>query len=149
MRKLFLLIPALVLSLALSADVIYITPTSPYESDAVRKALYYSAEGDIIVLAEGVYEESNSDFIAWKRSNVVMAAEGANVIIKPHVSFRVRNGARAELIGVKIDASELTSLGSYEDIFQAGDNNDGNRLILENCEIYGNVAKTISLNQIS
>ena len=143
MRKLFLLIPALVLSLALSADVIYITPTSPYESDAVRKALYYSAEGDIIVLAEGVYEESNSDFIAWKRSNVVMAAEGANVIIKPHVSFRVRNGARAELIGVKIDASELTSLGSYEDIFQAGDNNDGNRLILENCEIYGNVAKTM------
>ena len=143
MKKLFLLIPALVLSMMMSAKVTNITPTSPYESDAVRKALYYSAEGDTIVLAEGVYVESNSDYITWKRSNVVMAAESANVVIKPHVSFRVKSGARAELIGVKIDASELTSLGSYEDIFQAGDASDGNRLILENCKVYGNVSKTM------
>lgn len=119
------------------------TPINNSTDDALRLALYYSSEGDTIVMSAGVYEESNSDYIAWKRSNVVMAAEGATVTIKPHVSFRVRNGARAELIGVKIDASELTSLGSYDDIFQAGDANDGNRLILEGCEIYGNVSKTM------
>lgn len=143
MKKLFLLIPALVLALVTNATVTNVTPSSYEGVDVLRKALYYSAEGDTIVMASGTYEESNSDYIAWRRSNVVMAAEGANVTIKPHVSFRVRNGARAVLIGVKIDASELTSLANYEDIFQAGDANDGNRLILENCEIYGNVAKTM------
>ena len=119
------------------------TPIDNSSADALRLALYNSTAGDTIVMEAGVYEESNSDYIAWKRSNVVMAKEGANVIIKPHVSFRVRNGASAELIGVKIDASGLTTLSNYEDIFQAGDANDGNRLILENCEIYGNVAKTM------
>ena len=146
MKKFFLLIPALILSMMMNATVTNITPASPYASDAIRLALYYSSDGDTIVLAEGVYVESNSDYIAWKRSNVVMAAEGASVIIKPHVSFRVRNGARAELIGVKIDASELNAndpATSYENIFEAGDANEGNRLILENCEIYGNVSKTM------
>ncbi|MBO7455895.1 MAG: DUF5123 domain-containing protein [Paludibacteraceae bacterium] len=143
MKKLFFFIPALVLSLVVNATRTEISPTTPYASDAVRLALNYSSEGDTIVLTSGTYVESKSDYIAWKRSNVVMAAEGATVTIKPHVSFRVRNGARAELIGVKIDAGELTSEGSYEDIFQAGDANDGNRLIIENCEIYGNVAKTM------
>lgn len=140
MKRLFLLIPVLALSLLANAAK---TPINNSTDDALRLALYYSSEGDTIVMSAGVYEESNSDYIAWKRSNVVMAAEGATVTIKPHVSFRVRNGARAELIGVKIDASELTSLGSYDDIFQAGDANDGNRLILEGCEIYGNVSKTM------
>lgn len=140
MKRLFLLIPVMALSLLANAAK---TPINNSTDDALRLALYYSSEGDTIVMSAGVYEESNSDYIAWKRSNVVMAAEGATVTIKPHVSFRVRNGARAELIGVKIDASELTSLGSYDDIFQAGDANDGNRLILEGCEIYGNVSKTM------
>lgn len=140
MRKLFLLIPVMLISLIANAKVTNINNST---ADALRLALYNSTAGDTIVMAEGIYEESNSDYIAWRRSNVVMAAEGANVIIKPHVSFRVRGGARAELIGVKIDASELTSLANYEDIFQAGDANDGNRLILEACEIYGNVAKTM------
>lgn len=142
MRKLFFLIPALILSMMMSATRTEIS-TSTYGTDNVRKALYYSNEGDTIVLTDGTYEESNSGYIAWRRSNVVMAKEGDNVIIKPHVSFRVINGARAELIGVKINASELTSLSGYEDIFQAGDANDGNRLILEGCEIYGNVSKTM------
>lgn len=140
MKKLFLLIPVMLISLIANAKVTNINNST---ADALRLALYNSTAGDTIVMAEGIYEESNSDYIAWRRSNVVMAAEGANVIIKPHVSFRVRGGARAELIGVKIDASELTSLSNYEDIFQAGDANDGNRLILENCEIYGNVSKTM------
>lgn len=143
MKKLFLLISVFALSLLANATVTNISPTSPYESDALRKALYYSADGDTIVMSEGVYTESKSDYIAWKRSNVVMAAEGATVTIKPHVSFRVKGGSRAKLIGVKIDASEITSEGSYEDIFQGGGTENGNCLILENCEIYGNVAKTV------
>lgn len=141
MKKIFLLIPVLALSLLVNAaNKTTIDNTS---ADALRLALYYSSEGDTIVMAGGTYVESKSDYIAWKRSNVVIAEKGETVIIKPHVSFRVRNGARAELIGVKIDASELTNEGNYEDIFQAGDANEGNRLIIEGCEIYGNVAKTM------
>lgn len=138
MKKIFLLIPVLALSLMVNAaNKTTIDNTS---TDALRKALYYSSVGDTIVMTAGTYEESNSDYIAWRRDNVVMAAEGANVIIKPHVSFRVRNGARAELIGVKIDASEI---GTYENIFDAHDANDGNRLILQNCEIYGNPNQSV------
>ncbi len=137
MRKLFLLIPVMLISLIANAKVTNINNST---ADALRLALYNSTAGDTIVMAEGIYEESNSDYIAWRRSNVVMAAEGATVTIKPHVSFRVRNGARAELIGVKIDASEI---GSYKNIFDAHDANDGNRLILQNCEIYGNPNQSV------
>ena len=143
MKKIFLLIPVLALSLMVNATKTTIDNSS---ADALRLALYYSSVGDTIVMTAGTYEESNSDYIAWKRDNVVMAAEGANVTIKPHVSFRVRNGARGKLIGVKIDASKLNEndpATSYENIFEAGDATDGNRLILENCEIYGNVSKTM------
>lgn len=141
MRKLFLLIPVMLISLIANAKVTNINNST---ADALRLALYNSTAGDTIVMAEGIYEESNSDYIAWRRSNVVMAAEGANVIIKPHVSFRVRGGARAELIGVKIDASELNTLStSYKNIFESGENVDGNCLILENCEIYGNPTETV------
>ena len=137
MKKIFLLIPVLALSLMVNATKTTIDNTS---TDALRKALYYSSVGDTIVMTAGTYEESNSDYIAWKRDNVVMAAEGATVIIKPHVSFRVRGGARGELIGVKIDAS---GLGSYKNIFESGENIDGNRLILKNCEIYGNPNESV------
>ena len=141
MKKLFLLIPVMLISLIANAKVTNINNST---ADALRLALYNSTAGDTIVMAEGIYEESNSDYIAWRRSNVVMAAEGANVIIKPHVSFRVRGGARAELIGVKIDASELNTLStSYKNIFESGENVDGNCLILENCEIYGNPTETV------
>ncbi len=141
MKKLFLLIPALALSLLANATKTTINNST---DDALRLALHNSSAGDTIVMSAGVYEESNSDYIAWKRSNVVMAAEGATVTIKPHVSFRVRNGARAELIGVKIDASELNKLSSsYENIFEVHDATAGNCWVLKNCEVYGNSAKTM------
>lgn len=139
MRKLFLLIPALVLALVTNAAVINITPTSPYDDhDNLRKALYYANDGDIIIMGEGLYEESNSNYIAFDAKNVtVKAADGANVIIKPHVPFTISGGARAEIQGVKIDASELCTLGSYSHLMYPSDGADDNRLILDGCEIYG------------
>ena len=133
MKKLFLLIPALVLALVTNAaNVTNINNGTP---DALRLALHYASDGDVIVMAEGVYEESNSNYIAFDAKNVtVKAADGANVIIKPHVSFTVSGGARAEIQGVKIDASEL---GSYSHLMYASDDAENNRLILDGCEIYG------------
>ena len=139
MKKLFLLIPALVLCLVTNAaNVISITPTSPHSADNLRRALLDASDGDVIVMDNGVYEESNSNYIAFDAKSVtVKAADGANVIIKPHVPFTVSGGARAEIQGVKIDASELCSLSSYSHLMYASDDAANNRLILDGCEVYG------------
>ena len=135
MKKLFFFIPALLLSLLANAAVININTGT---TDALRVALDNASDGDEIIMAAGTYEESNSNYIAFNAKNVIVkAAEGANVIIKPHVPFTVSGGARAEIKGVKIDASELCSLGSYSHLMYASDNSDNNRLILDGCEVYG------------
>ena len=135
MRKLFLLIPLLTFALMAKADVTSIDNSTP---DALRLALHYANDGDIIEMAGGVYEESNSNYIAFNAKSVtVRAAAGENVIIKPHVPFTVSGGARAEIQNVKIDASELCTLSSYSHLFYASDATANNRLILNGCEIYG------------
>lgn len=135
MKKLFLLIPVLAFALMAKAVVTNIDNSTP---DALRLALHYANDGDVIIMAGGTYEESNSNYIAFNAKNVtVKAADGANVVIKPHVPFTVSGGARAEIQGVKIDASELCSLGSYSHLMYASDAAANNRLILDGCEIYG------------
>jgi hypothetical protein len=135
MKKLFLLIPALVLSLALSAEVIQINTGT---ADALRKALNNAQSGDIIEMAAGTYVESNSNWIAFTNKNVtVRAAEGAEVILQPKVSIRLKEGATAEFIGIKFDCGHLSDLASYSDVIFPADATDGKNIILRNCEFYG------------
>ena len=135
MKKFFLLLPALVFPILANAAVISINTST---SDALRKALNSANSGDIIEMAAGTYEESNSNYIAFNAKNVtVKAADGATVVLKPHVPITIAGGARAEIKGIKIDASELCSVGSYSHLIYAADASDNNRLILDGCEIYG------------
>ena len=135
MRKLFLLIPALVLSLALSAEVIQINTGT---SDALRKALNNANDGDIIEMAAGTYVESPSNRIAFTNKNVtVRAAEGAEVILQPQVSIRLKEGATAEFIGIKFDCGHLSDVNSYDNVIFPADATDGKNIILRNCEFYG------------
>ena len=136
MKKLFLLIPAMVLTLAMNAAVININNET---ADALRVALNNAADGDEIVMAAGTYVESNSNYIAFAagKSIIVRAADGANVILKPHVPITIAGGARAEIKGIKIDASELCSSASYSHLMYPADNADNNRLILDSCEVCG------------
>lgn len=135
MRKIFLLIPALVLALAMSAEVIQINTGT---SDALRKALNNAQSGDIIEMAAGTYVESPENYIAFNGKHVtVRAAEGAEVIVKPHVPIVLSEGARAEIKGIKIDASELSSVNPYSHLIYPSDGADNNRLILDGCEVYG------------
>ena len=136
MRKLFLLLPALVLSLITNAAVININTGT---ADALRNALNGAADGDIIEMAAGTYVESNSNFIAFDGKEVlVRAEEGAEVIIQPQVPITVANGGCAHFQNVKIDASHLNDIESwYEHIIYAQDAAANNRIILEGCEIYG------------
>ena len=135
MRKFFLLIPTLVLSLFTNAAVININTGTP---DALRVALYTANDGDEIVMAAGTYVESNSNFIAFDGKNVlVRAKEGAEVIIQPQVPITVANGGCAHFQNVKIDASHLNDIESwYEHIIYAQDAAANNRIILDGCEIY-------------
>ncbi len=136
MKKLFLLIPALVLSLITNAAVININTGT---TDALRKALNSASDGDIIEMAAGTYVESNENFIAFTGKNIIVrAAEGEDVIIQPQVPITVANGGCAHFQNVKIDASRLHELASwYEHVIYATDAAANNRIILEGCEIYG------------
>ena len=138
MKKLFFFIPALLLSLLANATVINITPTSPTSSDNLRRALDGTADGDIIEMAAGTYEESNSNYIAFTGKNVtVRAAEGAEVILVPKVQIRLKEGSRAEFIGIKFDCGHLSDISSYSNLIATNDNTDGKKLILTDCEFYG------------
>ena len=144
MKKLFTLFAAVLVALTASAKVIEITPTSPFEKDQLRQALDSASIGDTILMAEGTYVESPENYILFSKSNVVMPAEGANVIIKPQVSFRVGGGAVAEINGVVIDASDLLAVNNwYENLFEVNDALAGNSWIIKNCEIYSIPSKTL------
>lgn len=77
MRKLFLLLPALVLSLFANATVQTISPSSEESDSNIRSAL--SGTADTIILNAGNYKEA--DQIHFRRNAVIMAAEGADVTI--------------------------------------------------------------------
>ncbi len=134
MKKLFLLIPVLAFSLMASANVHYITTTSPHSSNNLRQAISAAATGDIIEMAAGTYEESG-DYLAFTGKEVtVRAAEGAEVIIKTVCPVRLKEGAKAEFINVKFDCS---TIGSYDYVIVPADDTDNKRVVLTGCEFYG------------
>lgn len=133
MKKIFSLCAALLVAFAASAATINIDNTTP---DALRKALNTASDGDEIVMAAGTYVESNSNYIAFAGKAVtVKAAEGANVIIQPQVPITV-SGGHAIFENVKIDASRLQELGTYEHLLYVTDDQP-NGCTLRGCEIYG------------
>ena len=137
MKKLLLFATALLTAFAVNATVKNISPTTPEAADNLRLALYYATDGDTIVLADGTYVESNSNYIALDKNIVVMAAEGASPVLQPQVPITVSKGAKAELIGIKIDASKLTEKATwYEHIIYAADTEEGNSLTMTDCELY-------------
>ena len=135
MRKLFSLCAAVLVALVANAATININTET---ADALRKALNTANDGDEIVMAAGTYVESNSNYIAFAGKHVtVKAAEGANVLIQPQVPIQITEGGTAHFVGVKIDASRLKELGSYEHLIVSADDNANNAIILNGCEFYG------------
>ena len=115
----------------------YITPSSPYESDNIRRVMQEASAGDTIILADGTYDESNGNYLAFDKSLLLMAEAGASPIIRPQVPFTISNGAHAEMIGIKIDATNLTAAAEwYEHLIYASDDNADNSLLMSGCELY-------------
>ena len=137
MKKLFLLIPALVLAIVVNATTVNVYPSTPKASDNLRRAVRDNVSaGDTIILHDGTYTES--EVIDFNKSLVIMAAANEQPIIAQHYYHTVDSGSVVKFIGIKFDGSLYNSgAGANDHCFYAGDKKAGNELRLEKCEFTG------------
>ena len=137
MKKLFFFLAAVAVALTASAKVTTISPDA--DNDALRLAVHYAEDGDVIEMTEGTYVQCNNGYVAFDGKSVtVQAAEGANVVLQLQVPITIANGGKATLQGIKIDASRLTELADwYDHVIYANDATEGKELVMEGCELYG------------
>lgn len=137
MKKLFFFIAALAVAFTANAKVTTISPDA--DNDALRLAVHYAEDGDVIEMTEGTYVQCNNSYVAFDGKAVtVKAAEGANVVLQLQVPITLANGGKATLQGIKIDASRLTELADwYEHVIYANDATEGKQLVMDGCELYG------------
>jgi hypothetical protein len=131
MRKILSFFAAMLVAVAVNADVINIDNSSP---NAVQAALNAASSGDIIEMAGGIYEESGNYLAFTGKELIVRAEEGADVIIKTECPVRLKEGAKAEFINIKFDCS---AVGSYDYVIVAADDTDNKLVVLNGCEFYG------------
>lgn len=124
MKKLFLLIPVLFFAMMAKA----IAPGTK----ALYNAYNSAADGATIVLEAGTYDETER--LIFTKSITIMAAEGAEVIVKPHKDNQINEGAKVKFIGIKFDGSEMST---YEYFIRSYDATAGKELRFEKCEMTG------------
>ena len=143
MRKLFLLLPALVLSLFANAKEIEISSST---SNIIHSTIAASttSDGDIIVLTDaGPYVNSkanNDDYTKIAKNVTIKAADGIQPVIKFEVPIQARDGKSGKFIGIKFDGSSL----QYDHFIYFKDGND-NDLEFEDCEFYNSSKYIVSV----
>jgi hypothetical protein len=131
MRKLFFLIPAMLLAMMANATIFEIDPgyNPDYESTTgnIQHTIgsNITAAGDTIVLRDGIYVENYS--INIEKPVVIMADKGARPIVQAASYFSVR--ANTKVIGV-------TFIGTGEYAFHVN-NSTPKSLVFEDCEFTG------------
>jgi len=141
MRKLFLLISVLTLSIAVNAKEIEISSeTSNILGITVNGSA--SADGDVIILTDnGPYVNSKSagnDYTKLEKNLTIQAAEGKTPVIQYEVPFRSTGGKTVKFIGITFDGTSLTAYDFYFRFYDANDNN----LEFEDCE-FQNISKYV------
>lgn len=138
MRKFFLLIPAMLLTIAMNAKEIEIgSGTSNIIHITIANAA--TEDGDVLVLTDvGPYLNSKSnkdDYTKLTKNITIKAADGleSKPVIKFEVPFESRDGKSAKFIGIKFDGASLTE---YDNYFHFNDAYD-NSLEFEDCEFTG------------
>lgn len=147
MKRLFLLIPVLALSLMAGAKTINITPTYPHSSGNNLLTTLNDAstvDGDVIILADGTYSEY-SNYIYFDKSVEVKAAEGAHPVVEVETYIKIGENASGKNItirGIKFDASKQDATGKQSStythfirVYSAG------TLDFEDCEFYSSTNK--------
>jgi hypothetical protein len=137
MKKIFFFLAAMALAITANAKVTTISPDE--ENDALRLAVHYAEDGDIIEMTEGTYVQCNNNYVAFDGKAVtVRAAEGANVVLQPQVRITLANGGKATFENIKIDASHINDLADwYDHVIYVEDATEGKELVMEGCEFYG------------
>ena len=138
MRKLFLLLSALVLSLLTNAAVIEVYPTSPNPTDNIRRAVRDNASaGDIIMLmSDDVAYEESSDYMILDKDLTIMPAEGKHPIIKMSRFAELTSSAKVKFIGINFDGSEAANTDRGR-CLRPYDTSEGKIVKFEDCEFYG------------
>ena len=141
MKKLFLLIPALVLALAMNAKEIEISSGT---SNIIHYTIAASTtnDGDVIVLTSDADQPYFStagadDYTRLVKDLTIKAADGVHPVVKLEVPFRSTGGKTVKFIGITFDGTSLTSYDWYFRFYDANDN-----LEFEDCE-FKNISKYV------
>jgi len=140
MRKLFLLISILTLSLAVNAKEIEISSaTSNILGTTVNGS--GSADGDVIILTDNgpyVNVKGSHDYTNLAKNLTIQAAAGKAPVVQYEVPFRSAGGKTIKFIGIIFDGTSLTG---YDYYFRFNDANNNN-LEFEDCE-FRNISKYV------
>lgn len=139
MKKLFLLIPALVFSLMVNADEI---PVSSGTSNIIHYTIADSntKDGDVLVLTDAgpyISTAGEDDYTKLVKNLTIKAADGIKPVVKLEVPFRSSGGKTVKFIGITFDGTSLTGYDFYFRFYDANDN-----LEFEDCE-FKNISKYI------
>lgn len=167
MKKLFLLIPVLALSLLVNAKT---TTIGPDDSDVtvnnqLISALGSAEDGEVIILTDGIYNEA-SDYVVFSKNVEVRAAEGANPLIKVVNYLKVEGGKHVIINGLTFDGSAQGSRDQYfrfytgnnilevinctftgvkKNIFRCESGNKFSLLDVKNCTFTGSLSNVMRL----
>ena len=129
MKKLFMFCAAMLMALAVNAATVNINPGTATLQTAVAAA----AAGDVIVLADGTYDEAG-DYITLNKNIEIKAAEGAHPVVLVKTYVKIQGGSKIKIEGIKFDGAQQ---GTYSHFFRVYDN-AANYLELEGCELCNN-----------
>lgn len=138
MRKLFFLIPAMLLALTANAKVVQVYPTTPNSTDNIRRAIRDNAvSGDTIMLMsdDAMYDES-SDYMILDKDVTILPAEGKHPVIKMSRFAELKSSAKVVFKDIKFDGSEAANTDRGR-CLRPYDTSAGKIIKFENCEFYG------------
>ena len=143
MRKIFFLIPALILAMMVNATILDIGPTSPKSSDNIRREIRdHINAGDTLRLANGTYIEAET--VDVNKNVVIIAAEEATPVVRlaQEAYIKVRSDAKVVIKGITFDGA--TNSTKYA--VRPGDVSDS-KIFIEDCEFYGFIRNIITTSE--
>jgi len=133
MKKLFLLIPALVLSLAINAEPIGPNDPNVTVSNVIKDAVAAASENAIIELSDGIYKEDGN--FALTKNITIQAAAGAHPVIAQRYYIYFNNSAQVTFKGIKFDGGAYGETGAADYALRTYGTTAGDEtLTVENCE---------------
>lgn len=129
MKRLYSFFAAMLVAFVANAAEVQLSPGSKVIYNAVMGA----SSGDILVLADGVYEEP--EVVDLNKNLTIKAAAGAHPIIAQQYYMKLLNSAQVTFIGMKFDGGLYKSgQGANDHCIRPYDDTDNKALTLIDCE---------------